>query len=170
VPPRIGYHKKLGYCLVVISLPEKKSKEPSASRLRTAFLLALVAGFLMILAGLTGSIGILGMAFSELQLHFPAYADAIGLVLLILTVIASLGGVAVILGGFLVWRDRLTTGKLLIGLGAGIGLITLVVGLASGLAQGWGLEASFMAVFATGQVIGWVGLFLSLFARMVARK
>jgi hypothetical protein len=151
-------------------LPEKKKKEPSAGRLRTAFLLALLAGILMIVAGLTGSVGILGMAFDKLKSLYPAYVDLIGLVLMILTVIASLGGFAVIFGGVLVLRDRLTTGKLLIGLGAGIGLITLVVGLVSGLTQGWGLEASFVAVFATGQAIGWIGLFLSVLARMVARK
>nr|MDO8132697.1 hypothetical protein [Candidatus Njordarchaeum guaymaensis] len=145
-------------------------KGSGVGKLRFAFLLALVAGTLMILAGVTGSVGILGFAFAELEAHFPQYATAIGYVLIALTVIASLGGVAVIIGGFLVLGGRVTTGKLFIGLGAGFGLITVVIGLVSGLAQGYGLYASFIAVFATGQTLGWVGLFLSILARMFARK
>jgi len=168
---RNGYPKKSGSIMVVISLCAKENKKGSgAGKLRFAFLLALVAGILMILAGMTGSVGILGLAFAELQAHFPQYANIIGLVLMILTVIASFGGIAVIIGGFLVLGGRVTTGKLLIGLGAGIGLITVVIGLVSGLVQGYGLYASFIAVFATGQTLGWVGLFLSILARMFARK
>jgi len=156
---------------VVIPLSSKESKKGSgAGKIRFAFLLALVAGILMIVSGMAGSIGILGLAFAELQSHFPQYTNVIELVLMILTTIASLGGVAVIVGGFLVLGGRLTTGKLFIGLGAGIGLISVVIGLASGLAQGWGLYASFVAVFAVGQTLGWVGLFLSILARMFAKK
>jgi hypothetical protein len=155
----------------VISLPEKKSKdEAGPGKIRFAFVLALVGGILMILAGLTGSIGILGTAFTELQAQFPQYADLIGWVLLILTFVSSLGGIAVIIGGFLVLGGRLTTGKLIIGLGAGIGLIGVLIGLISGLAQGYGLYTSFIAVFAVGQTLGWVGVILSIFARIFARK
>jgi hypothetical protein len=165
------YSKKLGYIVVVIPLSTKESKKESgAGKLHFAFLLALVAGILMIMSGLTGSIGILGFAFTELQAHFPQYATVIGYVLIALTVIASLGGAAVIIGGVLILGGRVTTGKLFIGLGAGIGLITVVIGLVSGLAQGYGLYASFIAVFATGQTLGWVGLALSILARMFARK
>jgi hypothetical protein len=152
-------------------LPERKSKnEGGPGKIRFAFLLALIAGILMIVAGMTGSIGILGTAGAELQAQFPQYADAIGWVLMILTAISSLGGVAVIAGGFLILGGRLTTGKLLIGLGVGIGLIGVIISLISGLAAGYGLQASFVAMFAAGQTLGWVAILLSILARLFARK
>ncbi len=87
-----------------------------------------------------------------------------------LTVIASFGGAAVIVGGILILGGRVTTGKLFITLGAGVGIFGMVLGLATGLVQGWGLVSSAMAVFATGQTLGWVGIFLSIFARLIAKK
>jgi hypothetical protein len=97
-------------------------------------------------------------------------ASVLGVLLAALTVIASLGGVAVIVGGIMVLGDRVTSGKLFIGLGAGVGILGIILGLATGLAQGWGLVASALAVFATGQTIGWIGIFLSIFARFAAKS
>jgi hypothetical protein len=156
--------------VILLSPKRKKKLKAGAGKLRLAFMLALVGGILMLIAGMVGSIGIIGFAFQELQTYFPQYANLIAVVLAVLTVIASLGGIAVIIGGFLLLRARLTTGKLLIGLGAGVGIIGAIIGLASGLAQGWGLYASFVAVFATGQILGWVAIFLSILARILARK
>jgi hypothetical protein len=145
-------------------------KESHPGRRRTAFLLALGGGILLLVAGVSGGVGIYALAFNEISIQFPQLTNVLGILLAALTVIASFGGVAVIVGGILVLGGRVTSGKLFIGLGAGVGIFSIIIGLATGLAQGWGLVASALAVFATGQTLGWVGIFLSIFARIVAKK
>jgi hypothetical protein len=152
-----------------VSAKEAK-KESHTGRLRTAFLLALVGGILLLVAGVSGGVGIYAFAFAEISSLYPSLASVLGALLAVLTVIASFGGVAVIVGGILILGSRVTTGKLFITLGAGVGIFGIIIGLATGLAQGWGLVASAMAVFATGQTLGWVGIFLSIFARIMAKK
>jgi hypothetical protein len=148
----------------------KKKEESHTGRLRTASFLAIVGGICLLVAGVSGGVGIYAFAFTEIAAHFPSLASVLGTLLAVLTVIASFGGIAVIVGGLLILGGRVTTGKLLIALGAGVGIFGILIGLATGLAQGWGLVASAMAVFATGQTLGWVGIFLSIFARMIAKK
>ncbi len=41
--------------------------------------------------------------------------------------IASLGGLAVLLGGYLIWKDRVRTGRILIIIGSGAGFFTLLL-------------------------------------------
>jgi hypothetical protein len=147
---------------------EKKASH--AESRRTAFLLALVGGVCLIMAGVSGGVGIYALALTEIVALYPQLAGIVAVVLPILSAIASLGGVAVIIGGIFILGVRLTTGKLLIMLGAGFGIFGIVIGLASGLAQGWGLVQSATAVFATYQTIGWIGIFLSILARMMAKK
>jgi hypothetical protein len=147
-----------------------EKKASSAESRRTAFLLALVGGVCLIMAGVSGGVGIYALALTEIVALYPQLAGIVAIVLPILSAIASLGGVAVILGGILILGVRLTTGKFLIMLGAGFGIFGIVIGLASGLAQGWGLVQSAMTVFATYQAIGWIGIFLSILARMMAKK
>jgi hypothetical protein len=149
---------------------KEAKKESHKGRNRTAFLLALIGGILLLVAGVSGGVGIYAFAFAEISAHFPQLASVLGVLLAALTVIASLGGVAVIVGGIMVLGDRVTSGKLFIGLGAGVGILGIILGLATGLAQGWGLVASALAVFATGQTIGWIGIFLSIFARFAAKS
>lgn len=49
--------------------------------------------------------------------------------------IASLGGVAVLIGGYLIWVDRVRTGRLLILIGSGAGFFTLVLFLLVNLGE-----------------------------------
>jgi hypothetical protein len=154
----------------VVQTPKKEEKESHTGRLRTASLLAIIGGILLLVAGVSGGVGIYEFAFAEISSLFPSLASVLGALLAVLTVIASFGGVAVIVGGILLLGSRVTTGKLFIALGAGVGIFGIIIGLAAGLAQGWGLVASAMAVFATGQTLGWVGIFLSIFARIIAKK
>lgn len=149
---------------------KEAKKESHAGRNRTAFLLALIGGICLLIAGVSGGVAIYAFAFAEISAHFPQLTSVLGILLAVLTLIASFGGVAVIVGGIMILGGRITSGKLFIGLGAGFGIFSIIVGLATGLAQGWGLVASAVAVFAAGQTIGWVGIFLSIFARFSAKK
>lgn len=92
--------------------------------------LALIGGFLLVQDGWIGSIGFIDEIAAYAALYFPTMADTITLVLTILLYIASLGGIAVILGGILIAMSREGNGKFVIGLGAGIGLFGLIIMLA----------------------------------------
>jgi len=80
--------------------------------------------------------------------------------LLVLIFISSLGGIAVVAGGFFVWKNHVSIGKLLISLGAGVGFF-------------WVIFLVFVLdstgdVFSQYNVIGWTGLILAFTARLLA--
>lgn len=120
------------------------------------------------IAGVHGSLGILGDIFEEISSLLPETADLIHTTLVLLAVIASLGGVTVIAGGFLILKKKRLTGKLFISLGGSVGVIGFAINLVSGLGLGWAILSSAVAVFAVGQSIGWIGLIISLIARITA--
>ena len=90
-----------------------------------AALLATVAGFLLIVSGYTG--------VRSVDRFFTLLEDLLGSrpFLIVLTYvfigIASLGGFAVIFGGYLIWKDRVRLGKVLILIGSGAGFFTLLL-------------------------------------------
>jgi ABC-type multidrug transport system fused ATPase/permease subunit len=152
-------------------MSSKQTKEEShKGRQRTAFILALLGGILLLIAGVAGGVGVYAIAFTWIEAHIPSLTNVLGILLAVLTIIASLGGVAVIVGGIMILGGRITSGKLFIGLGAGVGIFGIIIALTTGLVQGLSFIASAEAVFATGQTLGWVGIFLSIFARFTAKK
>lgn len=90
-----------------------------------AALLAAVSGILLIVSGYTGA--------RPLNRFFDLLEDAFGsgpslLVLAYIFVgIASLGGFAVLFGGFLIWKDRVRLGRIVILVGSGAGFFTLLI-------------------------------------------
>jgi hypothetical protein len=142
----------------------------SPGRRRAAFVLALVGGVTMLIGGVTGGLGVYSLSFAEISMVYPQLVNVLNVLLPALTAVASFGGLAVIAGGILFLAGRIGIGKLLITLGAGVGFAGIVMGLTTGLIQGQGIVASAQAVFATGQTIGWIGIFLSIFARWIARR
>jgi len=148
----------------------KRAREKKHANLQRwlSFLLAMVAGGLLVVAGVTGSLGILGDAFKEISSLLPQLAGLIHITLMLLTVIASLGGVTVIAGGFLVLKKKRMTGKLFISLGGSVGLVGFAINLFSGLGLSWAILSSIVAIFVAGQSMGWIGLILSLIARIIA--
>lgn len=77
--------------------------------------------------------------------------------------IASLGGIAVIAGGLLIGKNKIGTGKFLITLGAGLGLIGLIFSIAVAYTERNLTLGSFFS-------IGTIGLILSIIARIIAKK
>jgi hypothetical protein len=93
----------------------------------------------------------------------------INILLYALTFLAGLGGISVIAGGCLLAMGRVSTGKLLIMLGAGMGLIGLLVSLGQIVyVSGAGALISYLML--ASQSAGWVGTVLSIIARMTAGK
>jgi len=123
--------------------------------------LAIVAGILLLGIGVTGAAT--WETIRNFVVTFLGGHWAIILLFQVLIVIASLGGVAVICGGILIGTGRTSIGKLFIGLGAGTGLIGLILVIVlPGLQQG-------DIKLALGTTTGIVGIILSILARMIVK-
>ncbi len=131
--------------------------------------LALIGGFLLFQVSWVGSIGFIADITAYAVLYFPAVAEIITLVLTILLYIATLGGIAVIIGGILIAMDRVGTGKFVIGLGAGVGLFGLIIILVEAFLAG-GLAALTDILTLISQSIAWIGVIMSIVARSMAKK
>ena len=131
--------------------------------------LALIGGFMLFQVSWVGSIGFIADIAIFAETYFPAAAEMITLVLTILLYIASLGGIAVIIGGILIAMDRIRTGKFVIGLGAGVGLFGLIIMLVEAYLAG-GVAALTDILTMVSQSIAWIGVIMSIVARSRARS
>ncbi len=131
---------------------------------KAAGLVAILGGILMLLSGTTGA-----ATWSELGEIVIEYTgiDSLGIVFQVLVLIGSLGGIVVILGGLMfrgnIWAEndkRFPIGKLLITLGAGLGLFGVIIML---IMQLWSPKAEGNLLMGMGQ--GFAGILLSIFAR-----
>ncbi len=126
-----------------------------------AMVVAIIAGILLLISGMNG------LATMETIKDFVTEHvmdnEIIQLVFVILILIASLGGIAVIAGGVLIGKKRVIPGRLIIAIGAGLGLIGLIFSIAVAIVEGSFTITSFFT-------IGAVGLILSIVARMIAKK
>ena len=89
--------------------------------------------------------------------------EIVQIVFAILIFIASLGGISVIAGGVLIGKKKIVLGKILITLGAGLGLIGLIFSIIVAFSQNSMTLGSFFS-------IGTIGLILSIIARMIVKK
>lgn len=141
---------------------EKPSNLPS-------LVLATIAGIILIVSRTTGSLGFYETILNYIAAQFGGeVAIVISYVLWALSIIASLGGFAVIIGGILIHRGRVTTGRFIISIGAGMGIIGLLVEIGSAALQGW--TSLVGLIFAMTQSLSWIGVILSIVASLIARK
>jgi hypothetical protein len=86
-----------------------------------AFFLALISSFFLLISGTTGV-----SSWIEIEDLILKYANffLINEIFIIIFIIASFGGLAVLLGGFLILRNKNVFGNLFITLGTGAGIIT----------------------------------------------
>ena len=132
---------------------------------KTAFILCLLGGILLILVSATGSIGF----FEHLTLLYTVpemaeYIWIIELLLYVLGAIAALGGIAVVFGAILISKSREGTGKFVIGIAVGMSLIGLIIQLLT-LIWTSGVEAALNFLILASQSMGWIGVFLTIFGR-----
>ncbi len=126
--------------------------------------LCLLGGILIFQASWIGDIGLLAVIIAYAQTAFPAIADTMGVLLRALLWIASLGGIAVILGAILIVVNRIRLAKFIIGLGTGIGFIGLIIMLVSAVAVGGIAELLGLSVMIS-QSIAWIGVILTVIGR-----
>jgi hypothetical protein len=132
-----------------------------ASKNSLAMAIAIVAGFLLLLSGLSGI-----ATWSIIRDFVTTYIinnSIVQIIFVILIFIASLGGITVIAGGYFIGKNKIGLGKFLILLGAGLGLIGLIFSLIVTYNKGNLTINNFFS-------IGLIGLILSIVARVIARK
>jgi hypothetical protein len=135
---------------------------------KIAATLAYTGGTLLLLAGATGSTGIIGAILEFLIENLGgATADLLTLILQALNIIAGLGGISVIIGGYLITKKRARTAKFIIGLGAGMGLIGFLIILASAFLNGWVSVINLIVIIS--QSIGWIGILFAIAATVTAK-
>ncbi len=125
-----------------------------------AAIVAGIAGILLLLVGLNG-VASVDRVFALLQEWFGTN-ETLRILAYILGGIAALGGAAVLVGAYLVAVDRVRIGKLVITLGSGAGIITLLVFLARNL-----VSEQFSYVYAVLPAI--LGVVLAIAARFIAK-
>jgi hypothetical protein len=129
-----------------------------------SFTISVPAGMLLLLKGITGPIETYAWLLNYLSsgiITNELIQSIITTTLLILIFISSLGGIAVVAGGFFVWKNHITMGKLLISLGAGVGFLWVLFLIFT--------LASTGDLFSQYSVIGWAGLILAFIARLLAK-
>ena len=125
-----------------------------------AAILATIAGVLLLIVGVNGMAGV-DRIFALLEEWFGTN-EALRVLAYVLGGIAALGGVAVLFGAYLVGTDRVRTGKILITLGSGAGILTLLFFLARNMAS-----EQFSYLYAVLPAI--LGVVLAIVARFRAK-
>ena len=129
------------------------------SRNKAAMGVAIIAGLLLLIEGISGFAT--WTTIKEFVSDNVTDNEIVMYIFVILIFIASLGGISVIIGGLLIGKNKVRTGKFIIALGAGLGLIGLIVSIIIGLTEGNFTLNSLIT-------LGAIGLILSIVARMMA--
>jgi hypothetical protein len=132
-----------------------------ASQNSTAMVIAIVAGILLLIAGVTG-VATWETIKQFVNVHFVDNI-IVQYIFIVLIFIASLGGISVIAGGLLIGKNKVGIGKLFIILGVGIGIIGLIFSSYVAYKEGNLTIGSFCSV-------GAIGIILSIVARFVAKN
>ncbi|MFB0505020.1 MAG: hypothetical protein ACETWE_14475 [Candidatus Bathyarchaeia archaeon] len=133
---------------------------------KNASRLSILSGILLIISGTHGSVGVYGVILAVLMLLVKnvLLLSILRVVALILILLASLGGVSVIVGGSLIRKSRIRLGKFVIGIGSGMSIPGLVLTLLTVF-----VTRNLPAVVAEHGIMGWTGMIISLVARAKAK-
>ncbi len=127
--------------------------------------LAIIGGILIIISGFrTGSFLVTAAKFSEAQFGSILPGPALSLIqiaLIILSFVIGFGGFLAILGGLLIISKHVTIGKLVLGLGGGVGFIGIAISV------GFAIYASGLSVLGT-HFDYWLGVLIASIARYLA--
>ncbi|MFX0184301.1 MAG: hypothetical protein ACFE95_14555 [Candidatus Hodarchaeota archaeon] len=142
---------------------------------RGPFLILVLSGLMMIWGGVgywtgPGIVGIIGdFIINFLLINNPMLEWYIHVIVWICAVFGAFGGFSVILGAHLIYPfNKITLGKLIVGLGAGMGLISFIFLLIIATLMGLWTVLGVLWFLATN--IGWMGVVLSIYGRMKVKK
>lgn len=138
----------------------------SSKRRQIAFLFALASGVFLLISGNHGPTGTYKLILDLLHqlTQNQTILQVVGIVIAILTAISLAGGLTVIAGGLLIFINRVTLGKIAIGLGSGAGILLLVL-----LAITVVTSQQIAGAIAEYSAIGWTGIILAFAAIFIAK-
>ncbi len=133
-----------------------------------AIILGLISGVILILTNTYSSLGFIPYVPQIAQFFglAPAFTNIIMIFLFGLNYLAMLGGWTVIMGCGLILLRRYRTGALLMGLGAGLSLLSLIWNLAQMWIAGTLTLAEFLSRF---QGAAWAGAIMSVIAQELVK-
>jgi len=146
--------------------PQKsKTKTKSRVSIATGGLLAIIGGLLIVASGFrTGSFLLEVASYSEQKFgsDLPGIAQsAVHLAVLGLSFVIGFGGLLAILGGILVLTRHSTSGKILIGLGGGVGFLGIAISM------GFSIYVTGFSVIEY-HVEYWIGILIASIGRYLA--
>jgi hypothetical protein len=134
-------------------------------RNKLAGIIAIIAGILLFISGTAGMVDLLESLHDVIKELMGETNSTIEIVFWVLIFIALLGGIAVIIGGYLIWKDHPIAGKILIILGTSMGLIGLIINLLIAIYNG-----------ETGNFLNWlitsfagIGVIMAIAAQKIAK-
>lgn len=86
---------------------------------------AYIGGFLLFVTGSTGAVAVVKLGYRLVMFVSPGAAEVLTPLFLIVGLAAALGGLTVVVAGYVLTRHR-GTGKALLWLGSGVGLVTFL--------------------------------------------
>lgn len=134
--------------------------------------ICIIGGLLMFISSIVGSVSFYALVFSVVSgILGPVAAATLSIVLLVFTYIALGGGISVIIGAIIVALGSYGIGKFIIALGAGMGLIGLIIFLITSILAGSVISSIIGLIL---QILngsyGFLGVLLTIIARMRLKK
>jgi len=131
-----------------------------------AFLLCLVGGILMMLAGVSGTLQLMGeLLLSNEDVMDPTALMTVEIVTGMLILLTALGGLGVVASGIILTTRRVQLGRILVALFTGMGVLGLAANLAQLIMVG---TLAMDLMHQVGQSLGWIGAIFAIIARTVA--
>ena len=135
---------------------------------RTSFILCIIGGSLLITSAASGTIAVIEDIVDDLaKLFGPDFVVTFAIVMGILAVMTCLGGIGVIIGGFVFTTHRLELGRSIVLVSVATGIVGLLVSLVQSIMAG---DPILNFTFQIAQSLGWGGAILSVEARIVAEQ
>ena len=130
--------------------------------------LCIIGGALMITSSLVGSVGFYGRLLSLASGIVSAEVRAVlEIILMVFTYIAAAGGISVIVGALIAGYSSNFAGRLVVGMGLGTGLVSIIILLATSIYGGSSVgDLPTILITSFNGTYGLVGVILSIFGRM----
>jgi hypothetical protein len=135
-------------------------------RNKIAGIMAIIGGILLFFGGGTGMVGFLTDIKNIIDDLFGYTNETLETIFWILIFIAALGGIAVIIGGYLIYKNRVVIGKIFIILGTSLGIFGLIFDLIISFSQG---NQHQYFNWITSSFIG-IGILLSIASQYIAKR
>jgi len=135
-------------------------------------LLCIIGGILLIISSTARNFAFFESLFGLIAADVgPVVAAIVSVVIQILGYISMVGGIVVIIGALIVAMNHYIIGKIIIALGAGMGLISLIIFFITSIVEG-SIYADIVGIItqiAHGSY-GFIGIILTIIARLKLKK